>query len=213
MVATVQAIDVTNQLVTVVGPNNNWVVVKVGPEHIKLIKVKERITISYADEVATALRKYDGPPKATESPIAADELAGMDMNAPTYAEQDWVEATPHGARELTTIEISDTVAAVNRNRRTITFAGTGGKTRTIAIAPGVPGFEDVRGRRPHRAARHPGGGRRYQARLGRVLIRSLLGNVCFTPNCGRALACQNCPLCATSRPWHLETRKSQRRSS
>jgi hypothetical protein len=143
MVATVQAIDVTNQLVTVVGPNNNWVVVKVGPEHIKLIKVKERITISYADEVATALRKYDGPPKATENPIAADELAGMDMNAPTYAEQDWVEATPHGARELTTIEISDTVAAVNRNRRTITFAGTGGKTRTIAIAPGVPGFEDV----------------------------------------------------------------------
>ena len=143
MVATVQAIDVTNQLVTVVGPNNNWVVVKVGPEHIKLIKVKERITISYADEVATALRKDDGPPKATESPIAADELAGMDMNAPTYAEQDWVEATPPGARELTTIEISDTVAAVNRNRRTITFAGTGGKTRTIAIAPGVPGFEDV----------------------------------------------------------------------
>jgi hypothetical protein len=139
MVATVQAIDVTNQLVTVVGPNNNWVVVKVGPEHIKLIKVKERITISYADEVATALRKYDGPPKATENPIAADELAGMDMNAPTYAEQDWVEATPHGARELTTIEISDTVAAVS----TITFAGTGGKTRTIAIAPGVPGFEDV----------------------------------------------------------------------
>ena len=57
MVATVQAIDVTNQLVTVVGPNNNWVVVKVEPEHIKLIKLKERITISYADEVAMALRK------------------------------------------------------------------------------------------------------------------------------------------------------------
>src|SRR3990170_7058586 len=143
MVATVQAVDVTNQLVTVVGPNNNWVVVKVGPEHIKLIKVKEKITISYANEVAVALRKYDGPPKATENPFAKDELAGMNMDAPTMAEQDWVEATPHGAKELTTIEISDTIAAINRNQRTITFAGTGGKTRTIAIDPTVPGFDQV----------------------------------------------------------------------
>lgn len=142
-VVTVEAIDVTNQLVTVVGPNNNWVVVKVKPEHIKLIKLKERITISYANEVAVALRKYDGPPKATENPFAKDELAGMNMDAPTMAEQDWVEATPHGAKDLTTIEISDTVAAVNRNQRTITFAGTGGKTRTIFVDPTVPGFDQV----------------------------------------------------------------------
>ena len=56
-VATVEAIDVTNQLVTVVGPDNNWVVVKVTPEHIKLIKLKEKITISYSNEVAVALRR------------------------------------------------------------------------------------------------------------------------------------------------------------
>ena len=143
MVATVQAIDVTNQLVTVVGPNNNWVVVKVGPEHIKLIKVKERITISYANEVAVALRKADGPPAATQDPFAKDELAGMNMNPATVAEQDWVEATPHGATDLTTVEISDTVAAINRNQRTITFAGTGGKTRTIFVNPSVPGFDQV----------------------------------------------------------------------
>ncbi len=143
MVATVEAIDVTNQLVTVVGPNNNWVVVKIGPEHIKLVKVKERITISYADEVAVALRKYAGPPQTPENAISREETAGMDMNPPTIAEQDWVEATPHGAKELTTIEISDTVAAVNRNRRTITFYGTGGKTRTIAISPDVAGFDQV----------------------------------------------------------------------
>ena len=61
MVATVEAIDVTNQMVTVVGPHNNWVVVKVGPDHIKVIKLKEKITISYADEVAVALRKVDTP--------------------------------------------------------------------------------------------------------------------------------------------------------
>jgi hypothetical protein len=143
MVATVEAIDVTNQLVTVVGPNNNWVVVKVGPNHIKLIKVRERITISYADEVAVALRKSDGPPQAAEDGIASEETAGMDLNPPTVAEQDWVEATPHGAKDFTTIEVSDTIAAINRNKRTITFNGTGGKTRTILVGPDVAAFDQV----------------------------------------------------------------------
>lgn len=141
MVATVQAIDVTNQIVTVVGPNNNWVEVKVKPEHIKLIKLKERITISYADEVAVGLRKLDKAPAADS--FAQDEEAGMSMNAPTVTEQDWVETTPQGATDLTTIEITDTVAAIDRNQRTITFAGTGGKTRTIAIGPAVQAFNMI----------------------------------------------------------------------
>jgi hypothetical protein len=141
MTATVEAIDVTNQLVTVVGPNNNWVVVKVGPEHIKLIKLKEKITISYADEVAVALRKVNTAPAADQ--IAADEEAGMNMDPATVAEQDWVEATPQGATDLTTVEISDTIAAIDRGKRTITFAGTGGKTRTIKIDPAVQGFNQV----------------------------------------------------------------------
>jgi len=141
MIATVQAIDVTNQVVTLVGPNNNWVEVKVKPEHVKLIKLKERITISYADEVAVGLRKLNKAPAADG--FAQEEEAGMNMNAPTVAEQDWVEATPHGATDLTTIEITDTVAAINRNQRTITFAGTGGKTRTIAIGPDIQGFDQV----------------------------------------------------------------------
>ena len=141
MVAAVEAIVATNQVVTLVGPNNNWVEVKVKPEHIKLIKLKERITISYADEVAVGLRKLNKAPAADG--FAQEEEAGMNMNAPTVAEQDWVEATPHGATDLTTIEITDTVAAINRNQRTITFAGTGGKTRTIAIGPDIQGFDQV----------------------------------------------------------------------
>src|SRR5262245_6628261 len=141
MVATVQAIDVTNQIVTLVGPNNNWVEVKVKPEHIKLIKLKERITVSYADEVAVGLRKLNKAPAADS--FAQDEEADMSMNAPTVTEQDWVETTPQGATDLTTIEITDTVAAIDRNQRTITFAGTGGKTRTIAVGPDVQGFNMV----------------------------------------------------------------------
>ena len=135
MVGTVEAIDATRQVVTVVGPNNNWVVVKVGPEHIKLIKVREKITISYQDEMAVALRKVDKGQQGDG--IAAEETGGMDLDAPVAAEQDWVEATPHGAIDLTTVEITDTIAAINRNQRTVTFAGTGGKTRTIVVGPSV----------------------------------------------------------------------------
>jgi hypothetical protein len=140
-VATVEAIDETNQLITVVGPNNNWVVVKVTPEHIKLIKLKEKITISYSDEVAVALRKVPQPESGDI--LEQEETAGMNMNPATVAEQDWVEATPTGATDLSTVEITDTVAAIDRKQRTITFAGTGGKTRTIAVDPSVQGFNQV----------------------------------------------------------------------
>ena len=53
----------------------------------------------------------------------------MGKNAPTNAEQDWVEATPQGATDLTTMEITDTAAAIDRFKRIITFTGTSGKTQ------------------------------------------------------------------------------------
>jgi hypothetical protein len=140
MVATVEGIDVTNQVLTVSGPNNNWVTVKVTPEDIRRIKVRDRITISYSDEVAVALRKLN---EAPQNQMVSEEESGMNMNAPTEAEQDWVEATPQGATDLTTIEITDTIAAIDRFKRTITFAGTGGKTRTIRVSPAVQGFDQI----------------------------------------------------------------------
>jgi hypothetical protein len=135
MVATVEAVDVTNRVVTVVGPNNNWVEVVVGPDKIKLIKVKEKITISYQDEVAVGLRTVRKGQQGDS--FAADETAGMDLNAPTTAEQDWVTVSPQGGADLTTVEVTDTIAALNRNQGTITFAGTGGKTRTFQVGPNV----------------------------------------------------------------------------
>src|SRR5262249_45566468 len=109
-IATVQAVDVTNQLLTVSGPNNNWVVVKVTPEDISRIKVRDRITIRYSDEVAVALRKVN---QAPQNQMVSEEESGMNMNAPTQAEQDWVEATPQGATDLTSLEITDTIAAID----------------------------------------------------------------------------------------------------
>ena len=77
MVVTVEAIDVTNQVLTVSGPQNNWVTVKVTPEDIKRIKVKDRITISYSDEVAVALQKLN---EAPQNQMVSEEESGMNMS-------------------------------------------------------------------------------------------------------------------------------------
>ena len=66
----------------------------------------------------------------------------MGMNAPTNAEH-WVEATPQGATDLTTMEITDTAAAIDRFKRIITFTGTSGKTRIIKIGPSVHGLDQI----------------------------------------------------------------------
>ena len=135
MIATVEAVDVTNRVVTLVGPNNNWVEVIVGPDKIKVIKLKEKITVSYQDEVAVALRTVNKGQQGDS--FAADETADMGLDAPTAAEQDWVTVSPSGGTDLTTVEVTDTIAALNRNQGTITFAGTGGKTRTFLVGPNV----------------------------------------------------------------------------
>jgi hypothetical protein len=63
---------------------------------------------------------------------------------PPVAEQDWVETRPAGnTSDLTTFEVTDTIAAINRGKRTVTFAGTGGKTRTIYVPPTVPGLDGL----------------------------------------------------------------------
>jgi hypothetical protein len=67
----------------------------------------------------------------------------MNMNAPRVAEQDWVEATPSGDTDFSTVEVTDTVAAINYNKRIITFAAANGLTRKILIDPSVPGLDQV----------------------------------------------------------------------
>ena len=76
-------------------------VIKVGPDvqHIEKIKVEDKITVTYSEEVATSLQRLAGPPINKDSSITRAEESGMSMNAPTRAEQDWVEVTPSGQRE------------------------------------------------------------------------------------------------------------------
>jgi hypothetical protein len=146
MTGTVEEIEVPERLITVIGTGGNTIAAVISPDvkDIKEIKLKETVTIQFTQEVATALRQSDEAPQTKEEGLVNEEEAGMDMNAPTVAEQDWVESTPSGGEsDLTTIEVTDTISAINRQKRLVTFAGTGGKTRTIYIAPGVPGFDGL----------------------------------------------------------------------
>jgi hypothetical protein len=141
---TVTAIDVPNRLLTVSAPNGNVMVIKLGPNmRPETIKLREKVTVSYSEEVATSLQKLAGPPINKDNSITREEEAGMNMNPPTVAEQDWVEVTPSGDTDFTTLEVTDTVAAINYNKRKITFTAANGRTRTILVDPSVPGLNQI----------------------------------------------------------------------
>jgi hypothetical protein len=142
--ATVTEVDEETKTLTLVGPGANIIVVKATPEILKRVKVKERITIRYADQVAMALRKADGPPNNKDQSITAEEEAGMNMNPATEAEQSWVQAQPDGSMsELDTIEVSATIAKINKARRIVTFNGPDGEPRPIYVDPSVAGLDDL----------------------------------------------------------------------
>ncbi|HUU26129.1 MAG TPA: hypothetical protein VMW68_11270 [Methyloceanibacter sp.] len=146
MTGTVELIEVPERLITVVGPNGNVVAAVISPDvkDIEKIKLKETVTIQYSQDVAVAIQQADGPPQTKEQELVNAEEGGMSMNAPTVAEQDWIEKTPSGGvSDLTTIEVTDTISAINRRKRTITFAGTGNKTRTIHVPPNMAEFDGL----------------------------------------------------------------------
>jgi hypothetical protein len=146
MTGTVEDIEVPERLITVVGDDGTTVVGVISPDvkDIKKIKLKDKVTIDYTQDVALAIRKPEGLPATAQDGLEHEETSGMDMNAPTVQEQDWVESTPSGATsDLTTVEVTDAIAAIDKKNRTVTFAGTGGKTRTIYVPPTVTGFDDL----------------------------------------------------------------------
>ncbi|MHA1517100.1 MAG: hypothetical protein ACTSYK_00700, partial [Alphaproteobacteria bacterium] len=144
MTGIVEEIIVPERVLMVVGPGGRTVVgvVSADVKDIKKIKEKDKVTIRFTQEVAVAVRKADGVPEAVQNKFEQSETAGMGMNAPTIAEQSWTDLTPSGAASnLTTIEMTATIAALNKNQRTVTFAGTGGRTRTVYVPPTVQGFD------------------------------------------------------------------------
>lgn len=146
MTGTVEEIIVPERVLMVIGPNGNTIVGVVSPDvkDIETIKKKEKVTIEFTQEIAVAVRQADGPPAAAQDGFEANETADMGLNAPTISEQNWTNLTPSGGvSDLNTIEITATIAALNKRRRTVTFAGSGGKTRTIYVPPTIQGYKGL----------------------------------------------------------------------
>jgi hypothetical protein len=144
MTGTVEEIKIPERVLMVVGPGGRTIVgvVSADVKDIKKIKLKDTVTIKFTQEVAVALRKPEGVPEATEDQFEESETEDMGMNAPTVAEQNWTTLTPAGGdSDETTIEVTATIAALNKQNRTVTFAGNEGRTRTIYVPPTVPGFD------------------------------------------------------------------------
>jgi len=142
--ATVQAIDVENKVIDVVGPLGNIVQIQTPPEVIGTIKVNERITISYSDQVAMALRKVQGPPVNKDSSIAGDEEAGMNMDPATEAEQTFEQATPSGVAELDLIELTAPVTKIDYANRIVTLTGPKGDLHVVRVDASVPGLNAIK---------------------------------------------------------------------
>lgn len=146
MTGTVKVIDVPERLITVIGPNGNVVagIIDVDVKDIKEITVKETVTIQFTQDVAVAIHKADGPPMTDGQEFIKNETSDMNMNAPVVAEQNWTETTPSGGvSSLTTIEVTDTISAINRHKRTITFAGENNTTRTVQVPAGMSNFKGL----------------------------------------------------------------------
>jgi len=144
MNATVQAIDVENKVIDVVGPLGNIVQIQTPPEVIGTIKINEKITITYSDQVAMALRKYQGPPVNKDSAITSAEEAGMNMDPATEAEQTFEQATPSGVAELDLIELTAPVTKIDYANRVVTLTGPKGDVHVIRVDPSVPGLNAIK---------------------------------------------------------------------
>jgi hypothetical protein len=144
MNATVQAIDVENKVIDVVGPLGNIVQIQTPPEVIGTIKINEKITISYSDQVAMALRKHQGPPVNKDNAIAGEEEAGMNMDPATEAEQTFEQATPSGVAELDFIEMTAPVTKIDYANRIVTLMGPKGDIHVVRVDPSVPGLNAIK---------------------------------------------------------------------
>lgn len=137
--ARVKKVDMANRLITITGPLGDTVMVKAGPQvkNINKLKGGEDITISYYEEVAVLVRRYDGPPMTKEQELVKAEQAGMDLDPPTAEIEEVAVQEPSAAGVADTLKIKTTVEAVNRNKRIVTVKGPNKTTRKVRVGPAV----------------------------------------------------------------------------
>ena len=83
------------------------------------------------EEVATSLQACRAAHQQGQRHLARRRMA-----------EHWVEVTPTGDTDLSTVKVTGTVAAINHNKRTITFAEANGQ-HAILVDPSVSGLNQI----------------------------------------------------------------------
>ncbi len=130
VIATVEAIDRDQRVVTLRGPQGRVVDVKVPPEaqNLDQVKVGDRFRVRYVEAVAIMVRPPGGGPSAGQS--------GTVRLAPKGE-------TPGGVA-LQVQQITARVDAVDHAQRTVTLTGPQGRTMTLPVDPSVERFDQVK---------------------------------------------------------------------
>jgi hypothetical protein len=142
----VNAVDMSKRLITVTGPLGDTVVVRAAPQvkNLKKVKVGEDITLSYYEEVAVLVRRYDGPPMTTEQVFEKAEQQGMDLDPPTAEIDEVAVQEPGAAGVADTLTVTTTVEAVNLRKRIVTVKGPNDTVRKIKVALSVENLEEIK---------------------------------------------------------------------
>ena len=128
--AEVLAVDKTERVVTLLGPDDHEIDIEVGEEarNFDQIKVGDQVTIEYFESVAIYLGDAGVPPAADASVVMA------------RAE----EGDKPGGFAVSAVNMSASIVAIGREERTLTLKLADGDMVTIDVDPALELFDTLR---------------------------------------------------------------------
>ena len=128
--AEVLAVDKANRVVTLLGPNDNEVDIKVSEEaqNFDQIKVGDQVRAKYFESVAIYLGDAGTQPEVDASVVVGRTADGEKP----------------GGYTVSTVDMSAAIVGIDRNERTLTLKLPDGEVVTIDVDPSVQMFDTLR---------------------------------------------------------------------
>jgi hypothetical protein len=128
--ASVVGIDKKDRTLTLRGPQGNVVIVEVTDDvrNFDQIEVGDNVKVTYYEAVAVYIGEHGTQPKANAGGVVARAPKG---------------AKP-GAYAVGAVDVSATVQAINKAKRTVTLKGPDGHEETVSVDPSIKEFDNLR---------------------------------------------------------------------
>ena len=128
--ASVVGIDKEDRTLTLRGPQGNVVTVEVPDEvrNFDQIEVGDTVKATYYEAVAVYIGKHGTQPK--------EDAGAVFARAPKGAKP--------GAYAVGAVDVSATVQAINKAKRTVTLKGANGHEETVSVDPSIKEFDNLR---------------------------------------------------------------------